>query len=167
MSGVQEHERYPQVWLHLKEITKWFRVDAAPKGKMVTCMQKLACCNPNPKASPELLLMRCSLWDINLVAKNKKGYSIKVLMKQSGIQTLPCFHKLFYAKSKCMHQIYHAIHLQFSNEFFRSLLCDPEDLKTWLPTEKHHQSWSSNPFLVRLTIVLPDCWFWSATLSAS
>jgi hypothetical protein len=71
----------------LKEITKQFRVDAAPKGKMITCMQKLACCNPNPKASPELLLMRCSLWDINLVAKNKKGYSIKVLMKQSGIQT--------------------------------------------------------------------------------
>jgi hypothetical protein len=116
--------------LHFKEITKRFRVDAAPKGKMVTCMQKLACCNPDPKASPELLLMRCSLWDINLVAKNKKGYSIKVLMKQLGIQTLPCFHKLFYAKSKCIHQIYHTIHLQFSNEFFRYLLCDPEDLKT-------------------------------------
>jgi hypothetical protein len=45
-------------------------------------------------------------------------------------------------------------------------LCDPEDLKTWLPTAKHHKSWSSNPFLVRLTIVLPDCWFWSATSSA-
>jgi hypothetical protein len=68
--------------------------------------------------------MKCSLWGINLVAKNKKGYSIKVLMKQSGIQTLPCFHKLFYAKSKGIHQIYQAIHLQFSNEFFRSLLCD-------------------------------------------